>query len=174
MDRHGLAEDNLGLAYFFARKYAPYFPSLELEDAVGHAMIGLWDACLGFDPAKGKLSTYAGRLIWSELEKATREHRRANYHRAAFCSIDGMRRTQTDDADAFSFLDLLAAEGDPEEEAVTRVHAAAVLRRMSARDVRLVVALSQGMDQRRAGKRVGVSQAQASRVRAKFLREMAG
>ena len=65
-ERYKLFEENQDLGYHFLHKYYPvYATNPDLQQVV---MMGLWKACLSYDPNRGlKLSTFAYRCMRNEL-----------------------------------------------------------------------------------------------------------
>lgn len=62
-DKEKLFEENIKLVPFILNKYyfAPY--KIYGEDLYQEACIGLWTACLHYNPSKSKFSTYATKAI---------------------------------------------------------------------------------------------------------------
>lgn len=81
-----LFEKNTKLAYHMAHKWRPKAPHL-WEDIVQECLLGLWRACLTFDPEKGtRFSTYAGVCIDNQVRMLLR--RNEDPMLAACCSLD--------------------------------------------------------------------------------------
>lgn len=70
-----LFEDNINLANKAARKYysTPYW---EFDEAIQIARMGLWKACLIYDPGKYRLSTLAYNIINRDFMDYDREQKR--------------------------------------------------------------------------------------------------
>ena len=64
-----LFEANKGLPYHIAKRYK--VPEEDYQDMIQEGMLALWRACLGYDPSKGKFSTYAGAAIGHAYEEFT-------------------------------------------------------------------------------------------------------
>jgi RNA polymerase sigma factor (sigma-70 family) len=60
-------EDNLGLAYYALNKYRKHFDDFDPEELLSACYIGLVKAAQGFDPDKGKFSTYAMKTMYSTI-----------------------------------------------------------------------------------------------------------
>lgn len=57
-ERNAMVEKNMGLVYYYAKKFCA--TNMEHDDLVQEGMIGLMDAAVRFDPGRGvKFSTYA-------------------------------------------------------------------------------------------------------------------
>lgn len=70
MNRYKLFEENERLAYFTLHRY---FPGYTIdEDLIQIAKLGLWKACLNYNPEKGQLATCAVIYIRNEVSTALR------------------------------------------------------------------------------------------------------
>lgn len=66
-------EENQSLVWFALKKH---FPALRVdEDIIQVCKIGLWQACVSYDPTKGtKFSTFAVKGIFMELRRYIRDY----------------------------------------------------------------------------------------------------
>ena len=84
-----LFHDNLRLAYHFGNRWAQRLAGvLEPDDVLQLAMLGLWQACLAWDPDRGQLSTLASACIRNECLRAAYRERRALAKRTALPPLD--------------------------------------------------------------------------------------
>lgn len=60
-----LFEDNQKLAMYFLWKHFPAFGND--EDMQQEALLGLWKACITYDPSKAEFSTWAGYAVRSQI-----------------------------------------------------------------------------------------------------------
>lgn len=60
-EQRKLAEENIGIVYFTIKKY--FYNVKDDEDVIASGMEGLCIAAEGFDPERGKFSTYAAQCI---------------------------------------------------------------------------------------------------------------
>lgn len=69
---------NIRLAYKCAQRWWRLLGprKLEREDLIQIALLGLWKACLHWDPAQGSLGTLAYWVIANEVRNALREQRK--------------------------------------------------------------------------------------------------
>lgn len=80
-----LFEKNMRLAYHLARKWEGKIPH-PLEDIIQECLLGLWKAAKGFDPEKGKFSTYAGRCMDNQVRMLCRKDRKWNAATSLLCA----------------------------------------------------------------------------------------
>jgi RNA polymerase sigma factor (sigma-70 family) len=79
-----LAAENIGLAVHIAKQFEQWYRDAHsggpggprLSELIGAAKVGLMKGCRGFDPSKGKFSTYAAPWIKKHLHAATGDHYR--------------------------------------------------------------------------------------------------
>lgn len=64
-DAEQLFHKNINLAYYILHKH--YTLSAQDEDLKQEALLGLWKACMTFDPSKAQFSTYAIRCILNQI-----------------------------------------------------------------------------------------------------------
>jgi len=84
-----LFHDNLRLAYHFGYQWVHRLTGvLEAEDILQLAMLGLWKACLGWDPDRGQLSTLAAICIRNECLRAAQREGRAQAGRRALVASE--------------------------------------------------------------------------------------
>ena len=78
-------ERNARLATFFAKRWLPSFPESMRDDVFAEARLGLWIACLTYDPNRGTtFSTYASNVIYNQLRMMYRKMKKD----AATISLD--------------------------------------------------------------------------------------
>lgn len=58
-----LFEQNINLAYSYLQKHTIFLRGYDPEDLQQEALLALWRACLTYQPARGKFSTYATTCI---------------------------------------------------------------------------------------------------------------
>lgn len=73
-EREALIRDNIGLAYFFARKHSQWEQSnnMSLEDREGEALLALAEAARTWEEGKAPFPAYAAKTIKNRLIQATR------------------------------------------------------------------------------------------------------
>jgi len=62
-----MVEENIKLAYYALHKYCSHFSDLVREDIISACFVGLVKAAQGFDPEKGKFSTYAMQAMYRQI-----------------------------------------------------------------------------------------------------------
>lgn len=114
-ERNELVEANLGLAPYFAHKFAA--TKMDMDDLVQEAYLGLIDAAEAFDPERGRFSTYARWHILKRIMEAI--HNRNDIVRtprrkpSVRCGSLDAERTDS----GASIMDLLEADDtDPAEK----------------------------------------------------------
>jgi RNA polymerase sigma factor (sigma-70 family) len=155
-DATELFEHNMGLARFMASKWIRRNLASRKEEIHQVALIGLWEAALAYDPARGvKFSTFAGVCIYSDILNFFRNERR---HRVPTVSLDeplamGRRETSVTLLDTLAALDSTREVEDRELEQWTRENAPLVAE--WALDGRM---------QKEIGRSIGRSQPHTSRL----------
>ena len=151
--------ENTPLVYWLVNRY---FPSLSGDDDIlQEAMIGLWKACTHFDEEKGCVfATFATACV---LNAVKMELRRRSQQIPTF-SIDEPLSN-----DGFTVADLV-------EDRRARIEDSEILLReylshLTGRDRIAVEYRMLGLDQKSIGKKIGVSQAQCSRIFTKLRKE---
>lgn len=73
-ERKHLVEENIGLAYYFARKHSSLeeFSAMSVEDREGEALLALVEAARTWDDNKAPFPAYASKTIKNRLIQATR------------------------------------------------------------------------------------------------------
>ena len=70
-----LVEENIPLALHVAKRWIEV-TGMDRDDAISAAEYGLVKAARGFDPDRGRFSTYAGRIMENEIRMELRKHSR--------------------------------------------------------------------------------------------------
>lgn len=70
-----LVEENIPLALHIAKRWTKR-TGMDIDDTVSAAEYGLVKAARGFDPDRGRFSTYAGRIMENEIRMELRKHSR--------------------------------------------------------------------------------------------------
>ena len=84
IDSISIFEDNLNLAYYLANKHCG---SIDLDDAIQAALLGLWKATRSYDESKGfKFCTFATACIYNEIKMEVR--RQLAQRKLEKCSLD--------------------------------------------------------------------------------------
>jgi RNA polymerase sigma factor (sigma-70 family) len=104
MTRRDCAEDHIGLAKYFAKRFARQHPRIGLDEFLSAGYMGLVQAEDRFDPARGvKFGAFAARRVQGEcmnLLRTVGRHggwsRYAHEQRATVCSVDGLTENQLD------------------------------------------------------------------------------
>ena len=70
-DKEKLFNENTKLVHYVINKsfqgLKTYISGYDYEDIVQVGNIGLWKACLSYNPDKSKFTTYAIRIIYNEI-----------------------------------------------------------------------------------------------------------
>lgn len=86
-EQQNLVEDNILLAYSFVSKYGYKFHSIEYDDKLCLAFLGLVKAALNYDASKGKFSNYAYLAMGNELKMEIRRQTKSKQNRTVVLSI---------------------------------------------------------------------------------------
>ena len=70
-----LVEENIPLALHVAKRWIEV-TGMDRDDVISAAEYGLVKAARGFDPDRGRFSTYAGRIMENEIRMELRKHSR--------------------------------------------------------------------------------------------------
>lgn len=70
-----LVEENIPLALHVAKRWIEV-TGMDRDDVISAAEYGLVKATRGFDPDRGRFSTYAGRIMENEIRMELRKHSR--------------------------------------------------------------------------------------------------
>lgn len=103
-NREKLIIDNMKLVYYLVNRYYPTYAND--EDIIQIGMIGLCKAAERWDSTKAKFSTFASKIILSEIKH---EFRR-NSRRIKTVSLDAM--VGGEDEENLSFIDILPGDLD--------------------------------------------------------------
>lgn len=76
-EQEKLVEDNIGLAYHLLYRFRRHRNDQYDSDYESAALFGLMKAARAFNPEIGKFSTFAGKVIWNELQFCGRKLSRA-------------------------------------------------------------------------------------------------
>lgn len=160
-----LYEENDKLVFFVLNKY---FPDIAFdEDAAQEGRIGLWNACLHYDPGKGTFSTYACRAIRNAITLSLRQEARlSKLPTVSLSSVVGVQRG----GDEITLEDTIPGETD-----VDFVDTDAFLARLDEREERIVRMRARGMTLKEIGAAEGISHQRVlnllRRIRRKAYRE---
>lgn len=151
-----LFEQNQRLAYSVIWKIAPNFAND--EDLKQEALLGLWKACLTWDPKKSQFSTYSVRCIRNQIYMYFRKQSKLSREISLDTPISGTEQ--------ITLADMLE---DPipsirDEKLAVRD----LLDGLSPREIELVQAKLDGKPQYEIGKLLGVSQSMCSRMLTKI------
>lgn len=103
-NRDKLITENMKLVYFLVNKYYPTFS--KNEDIIQTGMIGLCKAADRWDSTKAKFSTFASKIILSEIKHEFRRNNRS----VKTVSLDAM--VGGEDEEKLSFIDVLPGDSD--------------------------------------------------------------
>lgn len=153
IDRIKLFEDNQRLAHFVMHKH---FPRLAFdEDMIQEAIIGLWRACQSFDENKAQFSTYAVLCIRHSVLQALRKEKKSVKASASLGDPIGEEGTLTLQ-DVIEDTRPLIDEGS--------IDLKDYLEKQDETQKQIVQYRIYGRTQAEIAKKVGLSQAQISRV----------
>lgn len=93
-----IAAANMGLIYGAVDAHPHLWPEGDRDEAIGHASIAYWRACLAWDPDKGTLGTLVYRAVFNHLTMVCRTAERAKRTPpGAVLPIDERRDGRADD-----------------------------------------------------------------------------
>lgn len=129
-----LVEDSIPLALHIAKRWAKK-TGMDMDDIVSAAEYGLVKAAIGFDPDRGRFSTYAGRVIENEIIRDLKRDKHMSGMTVSFeetvNDTDGITlgETVSDTRDYFADIDARDALRD-KSRFLTETERRAVLIRM--------------------------------------------
>lgn len=156
-DHYDLFENNKNLVGWVFKKHFSQYRSFE-EDLMQEGFLGLWKACISFDPNRSiKFSTYAVVGIRFAMK---------NYKEKFICKSE---RTMSidcsfDECEDFGFLNIL--HSDPEDLSTIHLLERAMLQMAEKRSV--VEKSLEGFTQKEISKQANISQTQVCRILHKF------
>ncbi len=150
-----LAEDNIGLAYYFANKYRPP-EGLDRDEWQLECLYRLCRAACTYTPGLGAFTTYAHKAMFNQRIKLNIKARQAKR--------DTSREATLTDAAASR----LAAPEQP-ETVDNRDYIRACLGSLSLRERVVLLRNAQGMTIRELGERLGVSYQRVQQIHARAL-----
>lgn len=152
VDPYELFEYNQKLIYFVMHKYYP--TTLNNEDFMQDAYLGLWKACITFDPSKSiQFTTYAVSCIKNELRYTFKKMSRQVDTVSIQAIEDAMKESGIDDP-TFQIEDPTADETGAVE----------YLSELTDKERDLVVLAMNGLKQTEIAKREGVSRQRISTI----------
>lgn len=151
-----LFEQNQRLAYSVIWKIAPNFAND--EDLKQEALLGLWKACLTWDPKKSQFSTYSVRCIRNQVYMYFRKQAPANKQVSLEAVLPGL--------DRLTLADML-------EEPIPsirneRIALKELLLGLSPKETQLVQARLDGKTQAEIAESLGIAQPTCSKMLAKI------
>jgi RNA polymerase sigma factor (sigma-70 family) len=158
MTRRDCAEDHIGLAKYFAKRFAKQYPRIGLDEFISAGYMGLVQAEDRFDSARGvKFGTFAARRVQGEclnLVRTVGRHggwsRYAHEQRVTVCSIDDVTQNQMERyAQAPPSVDL--------EAMARRQRCRAILRSQPPRMRRVLQLVAAGWQQKDIAADIGVA-----------------
>lgn len=150
--------DNENLVYFVVNKY---FPDLRCdEDVVQTGRIGLWKACINYNGAKSKFSTYAVQCILNEIRFELRKRAKMQKF-GKIVSLDEPLYFD-DEGNAVTFAHLVP---DPSDDYCTIDYDLSFLNdKLSERDIKVFKLSVDGFSATEIGQIFGYTRAWASRI----------
>lgn len=160
-DPEELFNNNINLAYKFAKRY---YKSYEFDEAIQISLLGLWKACLTYDKNKGlALSTYSYKVMQNEFNMLYREKKKYSKYITV-----SMEENITDN---LKISDTLESDINYEEDILSKIEKAEILEdleryidSMEDNHAEICRLYFKGYTQIQISKKIGVSQAQVSRV----------
>ena len=145
--------ENERLTTYQAKRWFPTTDSEIHDDIMGEARIGLWKACMTYNPDKGyEFSTYACRVISNQINMFLRKRKR----------IVTAISFETDIGGGLTLGDTLGYEPDP----------AAEIDEIDIGKYKYLSMIVDGMTQKVIAERVGLSQSYVSRLSKKEKAEL--
>lgn len=152
-ERNAYAENNLKLAYWFARKYQSRFRQIEPEEINGYALLGLALAVDRFDPELGyAFSTFLGTIILRLLLRTVKKQR------VQTVSLE------TPLAENLTLCDRIRDETNYENVVMGRIALETVTAHLSPVQQEILIAYAEGAKQNDIAAAMGISQAHVSRI----------
>lgn len=146
MDPEQLFLKNIKLAHRVLRSSYPTFG--QNEDMQQEALLGLWKACLSYDPSKGRFSTYAWYCILNQIRYALRAYKK---------QPDTVSLNQPTGKDGLTLADVLEDPSPGTSEAL--IDLKAFLAGLPERELKLIQLSAEGLTQAEIGKQLGRSRA---------------
>ena len=147
-----LFEENYKLAMYFLWKH---YPAVAMdEDMQQEAFLGLWKACLSYDPGKAEFSTWAGYGVRCQVLMALRKDCRQLDTVSLEATIEGTEGLKLEDI----VSEVVPSICDGYIELMD------FLRNLPEKKQLLVQCRLEGMTQHEIAKRIGYSQAYCSRM----------
>lgn len=164
MTCQSLAEDNIGLAYYFAQRYMN--KGIEYDDIVSMAYIGLMKAANTFDETKGfKFATYAAVCIENEIKMVLRKK---IHYTVSF-------EEPIDEGEYITIEDVIKDSSDFEETLLEHDNLQYAMRYLSPLE-RWVIEVrylsGDEISQVEATKIIGITQSYLSRIETRALRKL--
>lgn len=162
-----LVEENIPLALHIAKRWAER-TGMDMDDTVSAAEYGLVKAARGFDPDRGRFSTYAGRIMENEIRMELRKHSRRSREMHLEDPIEG--------AEGLKLKDMLADPRDCFElsEAVCELAERSGALTERERTAVMIRIEHPEKSQAECGRMMGISQSLFSRRLIDARRKMAG
>ena len=162
-----LVEENIPLALHVAKRWTER-TGMDMDDTVSAAEYGLVKAARGFDPDRGRFSTYAGRIMENEIRMELRKRSRRSGEIHFEDSIEG--------ADGLMLKDMIADPRDCFElsDAVADLTKRSGLLTERERTAVLIRIEHPEKSQAECGRMMGISQSLFSRHLIDARRKMAG
>lgn len=158
-DPLALFEENQKLAGYFLWKHYPAFA--QDEDIQQEALLGLWKACITYDPIKAEFSTWAGYAVRSQVLMYLRKDCRRLSTVSIEATIEGTEGLRLED---------IVEEPVP-SICIGFICLKDFLRGLPEEQLQLVRMRYQGYTQDQISAQVGMSQAHCSRILKRLLNE---
>lgn len=150
MDKNELIVKNMNLVHGLLHKY---YPALAFdEDLIQCGMLGLCKAVETYNEERSKFSTYAGKVILNEIRIELRRRKKYN----GDVSLSTVVHSDEDD---LTLEDQLVSQDD-----VYYSDDEAMLSKLTKREREVAILRSQGYKQEEIATKLGVRQAQISRI----------
>lgn len=150
--------ENTALAYHILHKDFPTFA--QSEDMKQEALLGLWRACISFDPSKGKFSTYAGCCILNAIRYALRGYQK---------QPETVSLNQPISEEGSTLEDLLEDPYPSVDEGL--IDLVTFLKGLPERERKLIQCRLDGLTQNQISAEMGLSQTWCSRILKKMRQE---
>lgn len=154
MQRRNLAEDNIKLAFYMAKRYK--CPFVDQEDIQGAALLGLVKASARYEPVKGiKFSVFACIVIRNEiLQLLKREQKHRN-----------VKSLEEEISDGMTLGEVLPDPRNIENSIVARIQLKTFWEDLGDREKKVVwMTVVQGIPQEAVGVTLHLSQSMVSRI----------
>lgn len=154
--------------------------SIEHEDLLQYAYMGLWKACLNYDSSKSKFQTHAIHNIrWGVMNGINRETSMIKYNtnnpppekdKYFINSIESS--VQDQDGEAISQHELIPSDEDTEKKALDKALISELMQKLPQRDRKVIHMRFKGKTYKKIAEEIGVTERYASTLLKRIQKDM--